>query len=106
MFLSDRISCRTEFLVSRVGVRVLQLKWNHPWFLLLLIIAVSSPPRRIESLNSVQVNGAWRRFLKLTLDFLLTSSFYFIAFQSITGFSINVVLNLIDRFVNSSRTAE
>ena len=38
--------------------------------------------------------------------FIINFVFILIDFQSITGFLKKVVLNLIDRFVNSSRTAE
>ena len=83
---SDRISWSTKFWASRVGVRVLRLKWDHPWFSLVLIIDVSYPLRRMASLNSVYLNGSWRRFLKLTVKILFTSSFFLLAFQSITCF--------------------
>ena len=52
------------------------------------------------------VASCFKAVLKLTLNFLLTSYYYLIDFQSITGFLNKVVLNLIDRFTNSSCTAE
>ena len=52
------------------------------------------------------VAGCLKSIFKLKLNFLLTYSFSLIDFQSITGFLEKVVLNLIDQFKNSSRTAE
>ena len=53
VLFSARIACRTEFLVSRVGVRVSWLKWYQLWSSLLFFISGSSPLRRMALLKSV-----------------------------------------------------